>query len=473
MKHVILLAAAVLALTASAASAADPVTLDEYLSLLRQNHPFFTKEELAVDIEQYRARAFLGDQDWTFSAAPVYRYAGEATASDFGAQTRAHSAQVELDLGRSFWSTGGRIGVGVTTGYLDYDPVFGPSEVYRTGFSVSYTQPLLQNIGGSLDRLGYDLSAYSIDLAAVEAAENQEGFLLARALEYLDWVASAESVRIAEERLLLSREQLEQTTRKFQANLVDRVDVLRAEDAVRTAGQFVLQAQSRYRAQQARLAVSSYSEQLYEQSPEYDIYETRALPSRSEAQAALSAGSRLLATFSIIENQLLRNRKGLTELRRPRLDLGVTAGLYGQDSTWGASLGITEPDATVSLVFSQTLGNRTVKADIERTDAEIRQVRLEMASVENSLQADLAALLIQLEELENILELNRAQIQSAEQKTQEEIKLYNQGRSQLIFVIQSRDNEENARLTYAQNAVQYHTLVLQYRALMDELFTQP
>jgi hypothetical protein len=52
----------------------------------------------------------------------------------------------------------------------------------------------------------------------------------------------------------------------------------------------------------------------------------------------------------------------------------------------------------------------------------------------------------------------------------EEIKLYNQGRSSLPFVIQSRDNEENARLTYAVNARTYQSLVLSYRALVDELF---
>ncbi len=78
-------------------------------------------------------------------------------------------------------------------------------------------------------------------------------------------------------------------------------------------------------------------------------------------------------------------------------------------------------------------------------------------------------LLIQIVELEKVLELNQEQIKSAREKTTEEIKLYNQGRSQLTFVIQSRDNEENAKLLYAENASLYHTLLLQYHALLDEL----
>jgi len=53
------------------------------------------------------------------------------------------------------------------------------------------------------------------------------------------------------------------------------------------------------------------------------------------------------------------------------------------------------------------------------------------------------------------------------------LKLYNQGRGDLTFVIQSRDNEENAKLTYAQNSTLYHKLILQYRSLLDELLPSP
>jgi outer membrane protein TolC len=473
MKNTLFLLACLFFSAASLGTASDTITLDEYLNLLQENHPFFTKEDLSVDIEKWRSQSSLGERDWSLSVTPAYQYAGEATASDFGGQTEAQSAQIELDLNKSLWSTGGRFGFSVSSGYLKYDPLFGPPEVYRSGISFSYTQPLLQNIGGRLDRLGYDVSLFGVDLAAVQSMENQEGFLLSKALEFMDWVSAAESVRIAEERLRLAREQLDQVNRRFRSNLVDRVDVLRAEDAVRIAEQSLLQLQSLYRAQQAKLAVSSYSDEMYEMTPDYDIYALRDLPDRKSAMKTLSSRSRLLHTFSIMEDRLLRNLAGLREQKRARLDLNVEAGLFGQDPQFGSSLEITEPDASVSLVYSQILGNRTVKADIERVGVEIEQMQDEMASAENDMQGQLAALLIQLDELENILALNRAQIGSAEEKTEEERRLYSQGRSELTFVIQSEDNEQNARLTYAQNAVLYHTLILQYRALMDELLAAP
>ncbi|MFT5126367.1 MAG: hypothetical protein ACI97B_005025 [Verrucomicrobiales bacterium] len=76
---------------------------------------------------------------------------------------------------------------------------------------------------------------------------------------------------------------------------------------------------------------------------------------------------------------------------------------------------------------------------------------------------------IQLGELETVLALNRKQMEAAKKQTVEERKAYDQGRSPLTFVIQSRDGEAQAGNLYAQNAVQYQKLLLQYRGLRDQL----
>jgi hypothetical protein len=51
--------------------------------------------------------------------------------------------------------------------------------------------------------------------------------------------------------------------------------------------------------------------------------------------------------------------------------------------------------------------------------------------------------------------------------------LYNQGRGDLTFVIQSRDNVALSELEYAGNAATYHHLALQLEALSDRLLPTP
>ena len=119
--------------------------------------------------------------------------------------------------------------------------------------------------------------------------------------------------------------------------------------------------------------------------------------------------------------------------------------------------------------FAYPLGNRSAQGEIKRVELLIRQRRLERDKIRLDLHAALKGLSIQIEEFENILKINSAQIISARARTKEELKRYNQGRGEFTFVIQSQDSEERAMLNYANNAARYHSLILQLRALADDL----
>jgi outer membrane protein TolC len=139
------------------------------------------------------------------------------------------------------------------------------------------------------------------------------------------------------------------------------------------------------------------------------------------------------------------------------------------DQSIGESFVMDKPDAVVSLQFSLPLGNRTARSQVSKTDLEIAQLEQQVDEIALSVESAATNLYIQITEMENVLTLNQEQIESARQKTEEELNLYNQGRGELTFVIQSRDNEENAKLTYALNALTYHKLLIEYRSLLDQL----
>jgi hypothetical protein len=218
------------------------ITLNEYLDIVQADHPFFSKEQLAVAIERKQAESLLGDRDWFLSAVPAYSYLGKASAPETAGETveQINRAGLEAGLDKRLWSTGGRLGFSWTSGYSRADTDFGLSNVYRNGVGVTYTQPFLQNWKGKLDRLQYELSDYTIDSTQLEVWENQENFLLEVSLGFLDWAYYNRELLIREERLRIAQEALEQVNKRFSANLVDKVDVLRAEDSVRLAEQAVI-----------------------------------------------------------------------------------------------------------------------------------------------------------------------------------------------------------------------------------------
>lgn len=482
MKSVLSILVLPIILTSSAQ--AQKITLPEFLDLVRQNHPLFEKETLSIEIEKRGREASLGRRDWRIASSPAYLHQTPLTTGSF-APRRLDQLNAGASLEKAIWSTGGRLAVDWTSELTDQEFRFkeisiplgtetleikpGDPTFYQNSFNLTYTQPLFQNFRGELDRLAYDLSQYSVDMAAVQSVENQEQFLLDIGMRYIDWVLLTEQKAIATEQLDLMEQQLEQTRRKREANLVDEVDVLRALDAVRIAEQNVVLMEARWKAKQAELAVLGRSEELYNLSPDFNLYE-RVDPSALQgASERLREQSRLLQILALRGKQLERQHRGFKEMTKPQLFLRTQLSAKSGDSELGSSLALNKGDAGVFLQFNYPLGNRTARADAEKSRLQVYRHDLEVEDVTLSLEASLLNLLIQMEGIERVLALNEQQIESARLKTNEELKRYNQGRGDLTFVIQSQDNEERARLTYAQNAATYQGLNISLKALMDEL----
>lgn len=452
------------------ASRADTISRSDFLDRLRQTHPLFEKEELAAQIERRRRDSYLGEQDWNVQSSVFYSHDEPAYALVGPEKTDA--VRVTGGLERTFWSTGGRLSASFSSTHarLSIDPFLGlPDSYFENRLAVTYVHPLLRNRSGALDRLQYELSQFDIDLSDVVALENEEVFLARSAGKFLDWVLLVEEHRIVVERLRLSEEELQRTRDKRASNLIDEVDVIRAEDAVRVARQNLILLESQSGALQAELAVLLQDSTIYGLTPEYDLYETVTLPNLDDVKIQLKDNSRLLRALAIRIDQQRLVRSGFSEQGRADLSLIAQAGLKNAETSYGGSLAMDIPEARIGLQLGFPVGNRAAKANVARTDLVTMQLEKQLEELTLDLTSALASLLTQASQLETVLQLNREQIGSAEKKTAEELKLYNQGRGELTFVIQSRDSEQAARLTYAVNALTYHKLLLQLQELTDQL----
>lgn len=131
-------------------------------------------------------------------------------------------------------------------------------------------------------------------MAALQALENREAFLLRMGSMFLEWTALGEQLAIAGERLRLTEQQLEQVESKRSANLVDELDVLRSEDTRRIARQGLLLVESQWKAKRAELAVLARLPELESLTPQFDLYQRVDHGSSDEILGRLKQDSRLL-----------------------------------------------------------------------------------------------------------------------------------------------------------------------------------
>jgi outer membrane protein TolC len=459
------------------------VTMDDFFQQVRKSHPFFKKEALSSDIERKKQERFLGDQDWIVRSNPYYAHEESAIKSGGFFPKEVDKASINAAIERTYWKTGGQLSF--TYDYTKTDqgaddiviPFNGLSATipggsgifHENAFTATYSHPLIQNRGGILSRLSYEIQGYNVAANDLAVIENQENFLLDIGDLFLDWVLLTEQRSILYKRLDLAEEEWGRMRRKRKQNLVDEVDVIRTRDAVLNAKQNVLRAEASWKAKKAELATIAQYEKYDDLTPQYNLYSLVALPTVDDAIALLKQNSRVLDVFKVGIKQLEHQKRGFIEQSKPKLNFNISGGLKGGGEQYSDSYDYDKPQFLASLSFSYPLGNRTARADIAKSGLEKDRLSEDMKNVRLELVSRLRNLMTQIEELEKVLEINKEQVVVAIEKTKAELRRYNQGRIELTFVIQSRDNEQNVQLINAQNGAVYHKLILQYRALMDSL----
>jgi len=460
------------------------LTMESLFEIVAGRHPLVERVALNPEIALKDRETTLTRKHWRFKAAQSYYYSEPVDPSAFTpGEIREYSWTAGVN--KAIWDTGGCLSLEMQAGITDqnfssisFPPSTGATAsfspgietFYRQGIFANYTQPILQNYRGVLDRLDYQLSAFDVHIETYRAREQQETFFLEIGTLFLEWVLFAEKTEIVEKRLQLARKERDFVTEKWRAHLVDHVDVLRAEDAVRIAQGNKRAVIAGMKARRDTLAVLSKTDAIRDMHPEFDLYAIPDPLSRREMIDMVRNHSRLLAVVDVQKRRLQLLRRGFREQSKPRLDLNIGAGYAGGGESTADALDQIHPEVRLSLRFAYPFGGRAADVKARKAKLQLRQLDLQYEQILLDLISRCSSLRVRMEEMARILVLNRKQIASAMERVSEEQKLYRQGRGQLNFVIQSRDNLQNAQLRYAENAAAYHHLILNYRELTDRLF---
>jgi len=453
----------------SAQAPRERLSLERLLDIARETHPEIKGAALSPDIAAEAQESVSGDQDWRLAVTGEGYYVKPPPSPAPGTPDRDWQFGLAAEAIKPFWNSGSRLTLGASSGYRDSRFAIDSFSQFQNRLFAEYSISLMRNARGVLDRLAFDLAGFDIDMSSIESQENQEAFLLEIGSLFLRWALLDEEVRILEVRLAIAREEVDRTTRMRADNLVEAVDVLRAEDSERFVDQTRLLVFSQLRATQVQLATRIGDPSILLMEPEHDLYATREELSDEMITVKIRENVRPIQQIDVASNQLERAKVGFKSAERSDLTLVAGGALAEANNDFDNSWLLDRPEAYVLLKWSRPWGNRSAKADLRKADLQLMQLDFRRSSVEMQLQSIAMALVAQMKELKNVLDLNRQQIGSARLRTDEELKLYNQGRGELNFVLASRDNESQAEFTYAENAASYQQLEIQLKELLDEL----
>lgn len=456
----------------------ETITLEQYLNKVKNNHPFFASKKLEPRVMDIEKEILTGDEDWQLSAGNEHTFQRSIKENSLSPE-RIFNNSFQAGLKRNIWDTGGSV-YSVwelnhsNTAINENDFLTGKSErgninFFQQKITVGYEQPLLKNFKGFLSKFEYILKDLEIDAQKIVITEEKEDYLLKAAVKFIQWSATIERERLYKERLSLAEELLIKNKAKYRDNLVDKIDLLRSQDEIIVLKQAIIAIKSEeinLMIELSHLANEPISKKLL---PQFDLYKQSKLEDEDETIKILLKKSRVIASVNKQKEQLESTKHYYRESSKPDLNLKLTTSFAEGDEEFSKTAPW-RPEVVIGLDFSMPLNDTANKNQLAKKTVELKILDLEIKNLELSLKSELMQYYSNHRELEKIIELDKNLIESGQKKTEELLKLYHQGRRDLFYVIQSRDDEVAAKLNYIENISSYQILKLQIKALMDELW---
>ncbi len=448
------------------------LTKEEFIKRLQETHPFFKEQNLNAAIQQKNQRSYLGDTDWLLglNASSLNSHLEDSIESQNTTLESINQKSQGASVNRSFFSTGGDLTLGYQSTDTKTDLRNGESSsLTKNEISIFYRQPLIRNFGGIVGRSDYDLAGYSVDITKLQSLEAKENFLLQQLFLFLDWALLEAEYKITNDRLNLIKKELAVTRRKYKASFSLKVDLITQETAESDLQLALLFKKSELADVREQLAALFQDKSfLNSETPEINIY-SLDFSVQENLENYLKKNSRVLKMIDYQKQQNQRKQKTYQNKKQIQLDLSLSAFQQDEktDSTSGAA-----SNYQIGLQFSLPLGNTQAKSQLVESSLQLQQLNYSYDSEFRNLLASLRGLEARFKILVDTLVLNTNQISLASQRTTEETRRYRLGHGSSALVLQAQDNEQSAKIGYAQIAVSYQKIALQYLALLDKLLIQ-
>ncbi len=438
------------------------LTEQGFVERLRTTHPFFNQQALSSKVKLIEKRATKANEDWVIALESLYQSDHKNSGDISTTTSNLDTASIGLSATRKYTNTGSDITLKHT--WKDKSK---STDTTNNGFSLDYTYPLLRNKGGINDRLSGDVAQIAINQNTLQRLEVEEGFILGKLSRFIDLAYAQEQQSINERRLALSEKELALVKKKYNASVVEKVDVLLQQDAYQTANQKLLQAQQDLMLLRHEIAVTLDLdfEKVVASTDFYKIYK----PSEIALKAYLSKNSRVLKINNLSQKILKRQLLSFKNTAKAKLDLKLGISSAGENTNYSKSLSNQSTTWKVGLGLSYPIGGIEADSNIKKTNIELEILVQSKREQLLDIYTQAKTLKEKIQLLEKMMHANQAQIKIAKARTTEEKQRYSNGNGQASFVINAQNNEQVVKLSYAQVAKNYQKAILEFKASIDQL----
>ena len=438
------------------------ITVEEFSAKLMQTHPYFLQLSLSETVslvDQKIARTYT---DWNIQMGANESFsAGDDISSRL--YKDLYTTSYEVSASRKIANSGANLNLKHSWNRNDKD-----NTVLNTNiFSLDYIQPLLQNKDGLNDRLAVDVADIDFLANQVSLLEQAESFLASKQTKLVDLALKQELEQLYLFQLELSKQQLDLAEEKFSNSLIDKSSFLQEKDNYIKASQQWLQSSRELNILRQELA-SLINVKESDMVVEFDLFKEQSII--KVEPAVFVKNSRSIQKFDFDKSKFQRQLESYENKTLPSMNLNMGITSQAEDDKYFSSFGNRDFSWNIGVNVSYPLGVRKESLDVERAEINIAKLDAQRRETEINSEQQISYLLAQIDLLAELVEISLEQGELANEKVIEEKTKYDEARGQKSLLIAAQKNANLARLSNVQAAASYQKIIIDYRAVTDQLF---
>jgi len=439
------------------------MTQSDFIKLYKSSHPSFKYQELESEIKQLNFEYYKGVEDWDLKILTKYQDIDNTGFIDASTEELEINT-LELSASRKFVDSGVDINLANTI----TDKTLDSSDRGNVKTSLDISLPLMKNKFGLNDRLDIDLAKIEIEKHLLDKFEKNEKSIAIALKTFIDLAFYEEQLKINQERFNLAKSEHELSTKKYKASVIDKADMLLQDVTLQNSKKQLIKSEQELAIIKEEIALLINIKSSLVSSTNFDLYKIANID-LSNIKSYLVINSRELNSINLEKKLNERKISSYENKTLPNLDLDIGITSEGQKDNISNANSNQKTSWNVGLTYSLPIGQTQEKSELLIARKMIKKSELKY----DELLIDLMTLgrkySQQVDSLKEIINIEKKQILIANERSREQRENYNNGNGEMEFVISAQDSVQTARLNLAESVTQYQKLLIDIKALLDQL----
>jgi outer membrane protein TolC len=450
------------------------MNINQILDYTKKTHPLFENSNLNKTINNYQLKQ-LKEEKNIINEFKVSGKSDETIKFSNFSTDKETNVDVTNEISKRMLSTGGDVSLSANYNVTDYKypksssvSSYGLSnrKFHQNYLQLSYSQPLLKNFLGKIDKLPIKLKEIDSKISQLTALEIQESFLLETSYMLLDYLRLKELLKIYAKRIRIAKNDLQNIENKFRQNIVEKVEVINSRNILNLEMEdyenFRMQADALWLKIKNILALKITD-------IKFNLYDYQKLILPKEFSKKIT-DLRQIKIYEFKNQQYKQSMRAANNQRLSDLNLELAYGLSDGADKYGKSHDFDYENMAVTLNFKKQFGVSKNRSQFYIEKLHLAKNQLSKEEEKRKMQAEKAQILSQYSKLKNrILKLNVKQIKLSVLKTKEELKRFNQSKIDFKDVLNARQEQQKSSVRYINNLILFYKLRFAYLAASDQL----